>query len=464
MRPVAFDAYKLLHEGTLAFARAERQGIRVDVDYCLSTQKHLERQIARLEKNVGDTKFVRHWKHRFGTKFNLNSNFQLSKFLYEVKKMKPPKLTETGQGAVDDETLLQLGISEVDDLLKIRRLRKIKDTYLAGFVEEQTDGVLHPFFDLHTVRTFRSSSSRPNFQNIPYRDKEIARLCRRAVLPRPGHQLLEIDFSGIEVRIAACYHKDSNMLRYLRDPRSDMHLDMAKQIFCLPSMDKSISAHADLRFAAKNGFVFPQFYGDYYGNCARNMACKLGGLPGNGRWKSGQGISMPTSGSLSDHLIENNLFSLAEFTDHVKAIEEDFWNNRFAAYSEWKEKWWASYRKKGFFDMLTGFRCGGVLQRNDVTNYPVQGSAFHCLLWTFVEVDKVARRERWDSALVGQIHDCVLVDAHPAELDHVVDVVERVSTKELPEAWSWIIVPLEVDVEVCGMDAPWSEKKLMVRR
>ena len=65
---------------------------------------------------------------------------------------------------------------------------------------------------------------------------------------------------------------------------------------------------------------------------------------------------------------------------------------------------------------------------------------------------------------MGQIHDCVLVDAHPAELDHVVDVVERVSTKELPEAWSWIIVPLEVDVEVCGMDAPWSEKKLMVRR
>ena len=58
-------------------------------------------------------------------------------------------------------------------------------------------------------------------------------MCRKALFPRPGHQLLEADFSGLEVRIAACYHKDKTMVKYITDPTTDMHGDMAKQIFMI---------------------------------------------------------------------------------------------------------------------------------------------------------------------------------------------------------------------------------------
>ena len=129
-----------------------------------------------------------------------------------------------------------MGIPELDNLLRIRKLKKVRDTYLEGFLREQVNGYIHPFFNLHLVRTYRSSSDHPNFQNIPKRDKEAMNIVRRAIFPRPGHQLLELDYSGLEVRIAACYHKDKTMLRYIGDPHSDMHGDMAKQIFIIDDL------------------------------------------------------------------------------------------------------------------------------------------------------------------------------------------------------------------------------------
>ena len=60
---------------------------------------------------------------------------------------------------------------------------------------------------------------------------------RKALYPRPGHQLLEVDYSGLEVRIAACYHKDPVMLKYI-NTGYDMHADMAAQIFMIDDFDK----------------------------------------------------------------------------------------------------------------------------------------------------------------------------------------------------------------------------------
>ena len=60
--------------------------------------------------------------------------------------------------------------------------------------------------------------------------------------------------------------------------------------------------------------------------------------------------------------------------------------------------------------------------KNDVSNYPVQGSAFHCLLWPFIELDKISLKEKWDSRLIGQIHDAMLYDMNPDEREDVIAV------------------------------------------
>ena len=443
-----------MHEGALALARAESQGIRVDLDYVEKTKATLDQRIIRLEKKFQSTSFYRHWKHsRSGRAPNINSDAQLRAFIYGTKGLKPKKFTDKGTPSTDEDALLSLGIPELADLIKISKLRKIRDTYLDGFLREQVNGYIHPFFHLHFVKTYRSSSDKPNFQNIPKRDKEAKKIIRDALYPRPGHQLLEVDYGALEVRIAACYHKDPNMLKYIQTGH-DMHADMTKQIFLFDEFDKSSPDQGYLRSAVKNGFVFPQFYGDYYKNCATALACDWGKLP-HGRWKSGQGADVG-EGKLSDHLIANGIKSLDTFTEHIRKIEKDFWGNRFKVYAEWKDKWWSSYQRNGYIDMLTGFRCTGLMGRNDAINYAVQGSAFHCLLWPFIQIDEIIRREGWDTRIIGQIHDALVFDVHPEELDRLIEVVKRVTTKDLPEAWKWINVPLEVEGDLYEVDASWA--------
>jgi DNA polymerase-1 len=325
-------------------------------------------------------------------------------------------------------------------------------------LREQVDGYIHPFLNLHTVRTYRSSSNSPNLQNIPKRDKEAMKICRRAIFPRPGHQLIEIDFGALEVSIAACYHKDKNMIKYLTSDHSDMHGDVAAQIFCVDNFDKKkYPGHKYIRSATKNSFVFPQFYGDYYGNNT-DCLCKWCNLP-HARWKKGQGVDFVDGQTVADHLISKGIKSYEDFKQHLKEIEDDFWNNRFRAYGRWKLRWHKQYQKKGYFDTHTGFRCSGVMRKNEVINYPVQGSAFHCLLWSFIQIDKIAKKENWNSRIVNQIHDAVIVDTHPDELEHVAKTIVDITCNKLQEHWDWIIVPLSVDADICDVDAPWSEKK-----
>jgi DNA polymerase-1 len=328
---------------------------------------------------------------------------------------------------------------------------------LDGFAREQVNGYLHPFFNLHLARTYRSSANNPNLQNIPIRDDESMQVCRRALFARPGHLLLEIDFKGIEVAVNACYNKDPNLIRYVSDLKTDMHGDMAKQIFMIDDFSKKIHDHKVLRDTAKGAFIFAQFYGDYYKNCAINIVSNWCKLPQT-RWKAGQGIPFG-DGTISDHLISKGIKSFDAFEDHLKVIEDDFWGVRFAGYAEWKERWWKTYLKYGYIDTLTKFRCSGVMGRNDVTNYPAQGSAFHCLLWCFTELTNIMIKEKWDSRLIGQIHDSMIWDVNKDELAHVIQTAKRVTEVDLLNHWDWIIVPMNVEMELTEVDHPWSDKK-----
>ena len=97
--------------------------------------------------------------------------------------------------------------------------------------------------------------------------------------------------------------------------------------------------------------------------------------------------------------------------------------------------------------------------KNDVTNYPAQGSAFHCLLFSFIEIDKVMQKEKWDSHLIGQIHDSCILDVYPEELKHVTKTINQITTKLLPETWKWIITPMIVEMEIAPVDEPWANKE-----
>jgi DNA polymerase-1 len=481
--PNCNEAYELMHKGILAFADAEMQGIHIDVDYIQKKNIALARKIIRLENQFKETSFYREWEKSQSTKVNIYSSDQLGNFLYNVKKIKPLKFTSGGKkginkkGSTDEEALQKLNLPELSFYEEHKKVKKSLDV-LSGFEREQVNEYMHPFFNLHLARTFRSSSSQVNFQNIPIRDKEMQEICRTAIIPRPGHQLLEGDYGQLEVRISACYNNDKKLIYDIL--HGDMHSDMAKEIFMLDKIDKKIEGQATLRQAAKNGFIFPEFYGDYYKNCAANIA-DWAKLP-QGKWKYGQGIIINEIGKpfkpyyVSDHLIgkgikeygtiskwsSSNGKSSTEatgFIKHIKDIEDKFWNERYFEYKQWKDDFYQEYLKCGYVDLYTGFRCSGVMSFNDVVNYPVQGAAFHCLLWSFIEMSKFIKENDLDSRIIGQIHDSILIDTHPDELEMVAKKLVEISTVKLLEEWKWINLPLEIEIAICPVDEPWLKKE-----
>lgn len=465
-KPTLADSYKLLHQGTIALANAEMQGLRIDIDYVREQREKLTQEIVDTENRFRSTRFYKDWvKSRNGKEPNYNSNPQVKKYLYEVKGYTPAKYTGKGKtelkeygrsdkGSTDEEALKELGIKELDYILRIRKLKKIRDTYLENIERETVRGYLHPMNNLHTARTFRSSVSFPNTQNIPSRDPEAMKIVRSAIYPRPGHQLMEVDYKSLEVSIAACINQDPTMLKYLREG-GDMHKDIGEEIFKL-EIDKTTKWGDTLRKATKNGFVFPQFYGDYFGNNAIHL-CQWVGLPKNKRFRPGQGIELE-KGTIADHLRENGIKTFQDFVNHLEDMQEDLWENRFPVYADWKEKIWQFYKDNGYIESPTGFRFTGAMRKNDTSNYPIQASAFHVLLKSFTELDWIMRSEGWDTKLIGQIHDSIIIDVLPSERDYVIEKVKQVTTKKVPKEWPWIIVPLNVEFEICPVDGSWAEK------
>ena len=445
IKPNMKAAYQLLHDGALVLAEIERTGIRIDCTYCERQGHALDRRIARLTERMMEDPDVKEWRRLEGVKFNLDSPVQLSRYLFNHKGLESVKETAKGNASVDDEALGRLDVPFIKTLLAIRKLKKAKGTYLEGILSGVSeDGLLHPFFNLHTVATFRSSSQNPNFQNIPIRDPDVAKLVRRAFIPRPGHQLGGVDFAAIEVKISLAYHQDPVMLEYINNPAKDMHRDMAMECYLL----EQGYVNKQIRYCAKNKFVFPQFYGDWYKSCAKSL------------WDAIPAMKLArTDGmALKEHLREQGIRSYQEFENHIHKVEDRFWNDRFRVYQRWKDRWLKQYERTGKIHMLTGFTCSGVMQKNQVINYCVQGVAFHCLLWSLIRLHGWMKEQGLRSRIVGQIHDEITMDNHAEEMEIVLKQARQIMCEDIRKEWKWIVTPLEIEAEFAPVDRSWYEK------
>lgn len=446
------DAYQLLQEGTIALSEVEQRGIRIDVAYCDDKLKWVDEQYDRTLRRFNRAALGIAWQNRFGGKINYQSGGQLRAVLGADFHIKADKETESGEASADEESLRRVNVEGVEHILRMRRLKKMGDT-VRGFRRSAVNGIAHPSFWLHSVTTYRSSSSGPNFQNVPVRDAEMQEVCRQAIKPSKGFRLMEVDYKGAEVSVACCYHKDPTMLTYLRDPESDMHGDVAIQMYKLPPEKRTADGFKKyLRQSTKNGFIFPEFYGDYWKSCATNMACSWLQMPEEGKWRPTQGIQFdgrPMGATFHDA----GMHSLSEFATHVQWVEKDFWERRFRVYNQWKKDWYSRYQRTGEFQMLTGFIVSGLFMRNQVINYPVQGAAFHALLWVLIRL--VKRLRGWRSGVVAEVHDSMLIDVHPDEFDDVLSICFEL-VEELKRTWTWLIAPLSIDVKAGPVDGSWA--------
>lgn len=456
VNPVSAKGYKLLHDGVVELARVEANGMRVDLQHLRTARKYCQEEIRRIRAELTSSDVWKKWKRVYGPNSNLTSDDQLAHIFFDVLGYQPSSYTARGKPSTTAESLSSIDHPFIAQYARLAKLDKAEGTYLKGIERETMGDRIHPVFNLHTAATYRSSSDTPNFQNFPVRDEWIAELIRRCFIPSPGCVITENDFKGVEVSVSACYHKDENFISYITTPGKDMHRDMAAQLYMMEPEQVSKKA----RYGAKNKFVFPQFYGDFYVSCAKALwewAIK-GELEGpNGEsmldWLKSNGISTLGTCDPSEKPIQGT------FEYHVMQVENDFWNNRFGGYGQWRKEWYSAYQREGYFDLLSGFRISGDMRRNAVVNYPVQGSAFHCLLWSLCRVNKLLRKYKMKSMIVGQIHDSMVGDVRIDELKDYMEIVEQVTTVDVLKAFRWLIIPLEIEYEICPPGGNWFEKQ-----
>lgn len=441
-------AYDLLHQGVLEFCKIENNGVCIDSKYYKKAISFLTKKMSEIENKIYSSKEVMKWD---GEKaFKHTSNKDLPHLLFDILQIKSTAKTAKGNKSVAESALEKIDYPFVKNIVRWRKMKKIRDTYLQGYVREDVGGKMHPSFHLNTTVTYRPSVSAPNFANIPKHNEKAKKFTRTGIIPDPGNQLVEVDYSGIEVRISACYHQDPVMLNYIKDPTTDMHRDQGMELFIM----KKEEMNKELRQLAKNNFVFPQFYGDWWKVCAENLWPKLDEQ--TKQHLKNKGIN--GLGKLIKK--DDKIIGANGFYEHVKNVENKFWNERFVVYGQWKKRTWEKYQKTGVIKTLTNFNLRKKMSKNDALNYPIQGSAFHCLLLSMIYLNRYLRKNKMRTKIIGQIYDSIVFDMCPEEKESLKPVIRYVMTKKIKKKFDWIIVPLDIEMEVSEINGNWNKMQV----
>lgn len=161
------NAFRLMHDGSMAFTDMEQNGIMVDEEQLMTNDLEIEEKLIVLKEKIAGCEEAQQWN--LEDDFNFSSPKHLKHLLFGVLKYPPIKMTEKGfqlygksstvhKGfeSTDAEVLEQLNSELTLLILKYKKLYKIKNTYLAGIKRETINGIIHPSFNLNTVSSFRS--------------------------------------------------------------------------------------------------------------------------------------------------------------------------------------------------------------------------------------------------------------------------------------------------------------------
>jgi DNA polymerase-1 len=124
---------------------------------------------------------------------------------------------------------IEADIPLINKVLEYRSVSKEKSTYVVGTLKlRDIDGRVRSNFSLHITATGRLSSKEPNVQNLP--SANGVGNVRRAYVPPKGKILMEVDYSGAELRWLALLSND-RVLREIFIQGRNLHKETATRMF-----------------------------------------------------------------------------------------------------------------------------------------------------------------------------------------------------------------------------------------
>ena len=242
----------LLIPGTLFLMDMEEVGIPIDSTRMIAAETYLDLLIEKAKQDIYNFDEVKQFEQNSNSIFNPNSVTQLRVLLFDYIKLSPTgKKTATGNISTDAEVLEEL--SEQHDLpkaiLKVRKLSKIKNTYISKILPEiDKDKRIRTNFNLIFTTSGRlSSSGKFNAQQLP-RDNPIIKGC---IVAPAGYKIVSQDLKTAEMYYAAVLSKDKN-LQEVFTSKGDFHSTIAKMVFDLNCPVEDVKTlHGNMRQSAK---------------------------------------------------------------------------------------------------------------------------------------------------------------------------------------------------------------------
>ncbi|MBE7032317.1 MAG: DNA polymerase I [Ruminococcaceae bacterium] len=353
-----------------------------------------------------------------GRKFNVKSPKQLGVVLFEDLQLPHGKKTKTGY-STDVDVLKKLqGVHPIiDDILEYRALTKLQSTYVEGMlaVINSETGRIHSNFKQTVTATGRISSTEPNLQNIPVRT-ERGREMRRMFVAEGNRVLIDADYSQIELRVLAHIADDENMKNAFLSG-ADIHTQTAAQVFGVPVSEVTSS----MRSGAK--------------------AVNFGIVYGIGEFSLSQDLKI--SIKEAKQYIENYLNTYPSIKKYMENIVESGKALGYVSTLMNRRRYIPELRASNKITQSFGERVA--------LNAPVQGSAADIIKIAMVNVFKRLRAEGLNSKLILQVHDELIVEAMPDE----VEKATKILVSEMEKAMK-LSVPLKVD---CNTGKTWYETK-----
>jgi len=366
---------------------------------------------------------------KYAPGLNPNSPKQVSELLFGKLKLRSTKTTKSGAQSTDGDVLEALASKHpiVAALVKSRKYSKLDGTYARGMlVHIREDGRIHPSILLDGARTGRFSCTDPNLQNIPRAeggpDDVDAAMARNCFVAEDGWFLLELDYSQIELRVAAMLSGDPVMIA---DYVAGIDIHMNNATACAPLV-WNISAskweamtkkeRSPYRSKIKTA-TFAKLYGKTLRALAREFNAPL---------------------------------------EEVEKIDKAIWG-RYKVLDRWTKMQISQARKTGYVE--TWWDGQPALRRpiyaigdqdeavrkngeNEAVNTPVQGTAANFMTRSIPMLFDWIAEEGLPARLVLTVHDSVMFEVRASALAEVAHGARRIMLSH-----NSLGVPLEVEAK-----------------
>ena len=365
--------FDIEHPLVRVLAKMEFLGVLVDVKQLNAINDRLTGECLKLTKHL----------HQIAKQeFNLNSPLQLRKILYEDKNLTPGKKNKTGPStdAATLEKLKDQWPEFIEPLLEYREVEKLRSTYGEGLLScVGDDKRIHATFNQTVARTGRLSSDQPNLHNIPIRSEQ-GKVFRTAFVPRGGTRFLVADYNQIELRCIAHLANDPGLIEAFNN-NVDVHNVTAANVFGVALNNVTSEQRSKAKMVS---------YGLAYGMEAYGLAQRLA-------------------------------IGVSEASEILEA-----YFRAFPRVKKYMDETVEEARKRGYTETLFGrrrtipelqnpnFRIRQIGERQAM-NSGIQGLAADIFKVALVRIDAELEASKFESQLVLQVHDEVILEAIASE-------------------------------------------------